>query len=536
MLTSFFFSSFFRLFFLTIPFTFAWQKKKIDPMKIFPTTSIKQLDAYTIENEPIASIDLMERAAEALAKAISERWSADTPFTVFAGPGNNGGDALAVSRLLAQKGYKPEVYLFNTKGSLSPDCEANKEKLNGVSGVVFHEITSQFVPPTLTADHVVIDGLFGSGLNKPLTGGFAAVVKYINASSATVVAIDIPSGLMGEDNTYNVQSGIIRADLTLSLQLPKLAFLFAENEPFVGEWQLLDIGLSEDAIEEMETDYYLLENEDMPYLLKTRGRFAHKGNFGRALLIAGSQGMAGASVLAARACLRSGVGLLTVHVPFCNNFIVQTAVPEAMTELDVSDTCFASSSDADDYQAVGVGPGLGQAEETEVALFEQIDACSVPMVLDADALNLLGEKRSYLGRLPKGSILTPHPKELERLVGKCQNSYERLTKARELAKTAEVHIILKGAYSAVITPSGKCYFNITGNPGMATGGSGDVLTGILLALLAQGYEPEAAACLGAYVHGLAGDIACKKHGTIGMTAGDIVTCLPLAWRMLEEEV
>lgn len=502
-------------------------------MKIFPTTSIKQLDAYTIENEPITSIDLMERAAHALAEAIAERWSADTPLTVFAGPGNNGGDALAVSRLLAQQGYKPEVYLFNTKGALSADCEANKERLAGLTGVDFHEVTSQFVPPVLTADHVVLDGLFGSGLNKALSGGFAAVVKYINASPSTVVAIDVPSGLMGEDNTYNVSSNIIRAHLTLSLQLPKLAFLFAENAPYVGEWQLLDIGLSEDAMEEMETDFCLLENEDMPDLLKPRGKFAHKGNFGRALLIAGSQGMAGASVLAARACLRSGVGLLTVHVPFCNNFIVQTSVPEAMTELDVSDTCFASPADTDDYQAVGVGPGLGQAEETEVALFEQIDSCQTPMVLDADALNLLGEKRTYLGRLPKESILTPHPKELERLVGKCQNSYERLMKARELAKTAGVHIVLKGAYSAIVSPSGKCRFNVTGNPGMATGGSGDVLTGVLLALLAQGYDAETAACLGTYVHGLAGDIACKKHGAVGMTAGDVVNCLPLAWKMLE---
>lgn len=503
-------------------------------MKIFPTTSIKQLDALTIENEPISSIDLMERASRALVKAISERWDPDTPMTVFAGPGNNGGDALAVSRLLAGKGYKLEVYLFNTTGSLSPDCNTNKERLAGIANIIFHEVTSQFTPPTLTADHVIIDGLFGSGLNKALSGGFAAVVKYINASSATVVAIDIPSGLMGEDNTYNVQSNIIRANLTLSLQLPKLAFLFAENEPYVGEWQLLDIGLSEEAMEDMETDFQLLENEDMPYLLKSRNKFAHKGDFGRALLIAGSQGMAGASVLAAKACLRSGVGTLTVHVPFCNNQIVQTSVPEAMTQIDISETCFASAIDTDDYQAVAIGPGLGKAAETEVALMEQIAACQTPMVVDADALNLLGEKRSYIGRLPKGSILTPHPKELERLVGKCQNSYERLMKARELAKTANVHIILKGAYSAIIAPNGKCWFNTTGNPGMATGGSGDVLTGVILALLAQGYETETAARLATYVHGLAGDIACKKQGVIGMTAGDIISKLPMAWRMLED--
>ena len=509
-------------------------------IKIFPTIQIKELDAYTIENEPVASIDLMERASQALAKTISERWNTETPFTVFAGPGNNGGDALAVSRLLAQQGYRVEVYLFNTKGSLSPDCETNKKRLTELSGIDFHEITTQFVPPELTARHVVLDGLFGSGLNKPLSGGFAAVVKYINSSPATVVALDVPSGLMGEDNTYNIQANIIRADLTLSLQLPKLAFLFAENEQFVGEWQLLDIGLSEEAINEKETDFVLAEHGDMPPMLKVRSKFAHKGNFGRALLIAGSQGMAGASVLAARACLRSGIGLLTVHIPFCNNFIVQTSVPEAMTEIDINDVRFSCATDTDDYQAVGIGPGLGKAGDTEAALLEQIESCQTPMVVDADALNLLGEHRSYIGRLPKGSILTPHPKELERLVGKCQNSYERLTKACELAQSAGVHIILKGAYSAVITPEGKCWFNSTGNPGMATGGSGDVLTGVVLALLAQGIalciRPLLqSARLAAYVHGLAGDIARKKHGAMGMTAGDIVDCLPLAWRMLEEE-
>ncbi len=503
-------------------------------MKIFPTTSIKQLDAYTIESEPIASIDLMERAAHALAKAIAERWDdVSTPLVVFAGPGNNGGDALAVARLLAGQGYELEVYLFNTKGQLSPDCEANKERLAGLGGIVFHEITSQFVPPQLTEDHVVIDGLFGSGLNKPLSGGFAAVVKYINASPARVVAIDIPSGLMGEDNSGNIASCIVRADVTLTLQLPKLAFLFAENAPYVGEWEMLDIGLSEEAIDEMDTDFYLTEPDDVNWRLKTRDKFAHKGNFGRALLIAGSQGMAGASVLAAKACLRSGVGLLTVHVPFCNNFIVQTSVPEAMTEIDFSETCFSGAVDTDDFQAVGIGPGLGKSPETENAVLEQVESCQVPMVVDADALNLLGEHRSYLGQLPKGSILTPHPKELERLVGKCQNSYERLMKARELARSADVYIVLKGAYSAVISPSGRCWFNTTGNPGMATGGSGDVLTGVLLAMLAQGYDAETAARLGVYVHGLAGDIAARKQGETAMTAGDIVASLPMAWRMLE---
>lgn len=502
-------------------------------MKIFPTSDIKQLDAYTIENEPVASIDLMERAAHALTEAITGQWGVKTHFAVFAGPGNNGGDALAVARLLGSQGYRVEVFLFNTKGQLSPDCAVNKERLADVPGVDFHEVTSQFVFPKLTADDVIIDGLFGSGLNKPLAGGFAAVVKCINASPAQVVSIDIPSGLMGEDNSFNAPSGIVRADLTLSLQLPKLAFLFPECEAYVGRWRLLDIGLSREGMDTLSTAYGLTEPDDVKRLLKPRGKFAHKGCFGRALLIAGSQGMAGASVLSARACLRSGVGLLTLHVPFCNNGIVQTAVPEAMTELDLSDTCFATATDVDDYQAVAIGPGLGRSPETVAALIEQVETSDTPMVLDADALNILGENRALLSHLPKGSILTPHPVELERLVGKCRSSFERLERARELARSADVHVVLKGAYTAVLSPDGMCRFNPTGNPGMATGGSGDVLTGVLLALLAQGYEPGDAARLGVYVHGLAGDLAAETRGVIGLTAGDVVEALPQAWMQLQ---
>lgn len=505
-------------------------------MKIFPTYRIKELDTYTIEQEPIASIDLMERAAEALTDALVERWSdKDTPFVLFAGPGNNGGDALAVARLLAQRGYRQlQAVLFNPKGDLSADCQINVDRLIRVPEVRFQVVTRQFTPPELTSRHIVIDGLFGSGLNKPLSGGFATVVRYINASRATVVAIDIPSGLMGEDNSYNDSSCIIKAHLTLSLQLPKLAFLFAENEPYVGQWELLDIGLSEEGIDELPTDWQTQEWDDVAPLLRPRSRFAHKGTFGKALLIAGSQGMAGASILAAKAALHSGLGLLKVHVPFCNNLIVQTAVPEAITLIDFSDTCFSEWEESDGLQAVAVGPGLGQHKETEEALIDQINNTLCPMVVDADALNLLSAHRSLLGHLPKGSILTPHPGEMDRLVGGCQNSFERLQKAIQLAQTAQVHIVLKGAYTVLIAPDGRCWFNTTGNSGMATAGSGDVLTGILLALLAQGYDPLTAARLGVYVHGLAGDLAAKRVGEIGMTAGTLVEMLPAAWCMMQK--
>ena len=472
-------------------------------MKILTCTQQKEADAYTIANNNILSINLMEKAASLIANEICKRWDQSHRIVVFAGAGNNGGDAVAVAR---------------------QEC----------GFTAYHEISNSFDPPKLFEEDVVIDGLFGSGLNKPLSGGFASVVQYINASSAQVVSIDIPSGLMGEDNSNNSRQNIIHADLTLSIQLPKLAFLFPENEDIVGEWKLLDIGISPEFIRQADTPYIITEAQDVSQLIKPRKRFAYKNNFGHALLIAGSNGMAGASVLAARACLRSGTGLLTVHVPVCNHDILQTAVPEAIVQNDVHELYFAEPVDLDNYQAIAIGPGIGQEEETALATLDQLADCYIPAVLDADAINILSSHRNYLNRLPKGSILTPHIGELERIIGKCNNSFERLTKAKELAAYLQCYMVVKGAYTVVITPQGKFYFNPTGNPGMATGGSGDVLTGIILALLAQGYQPENAARLGIYVHGLAGDIACRRMGEISLTASDIIDALPEAWKVLSE--
>ena len=279
---------------------------------------------------------------------------------------------------------------------------------------------------------------------------------------------------------------------------------------------------------------FITEEEEIRSLIKPRKRFAHKGTFGHALLIAGSYGMAGASILSARACLRSGVGLLTVHVPIHNHDLLQTTVPEAIVQTDIHDHYFAEPVDTDRYQAIAIGPGLGQEEDTALAMMEQIQGCPVPLVLDADAINIFGTHRNWLSRMPKRCILTPHLKELERLIGKCMDTYERLTKTKELAAYLQSYIIIKGSWSTVVTPEGNCYFNPTGNPGMATAGSGDVLTGILAALLAQGYTQEDACRLGVYVHGLAGDIAAEEKGEIGTTSSDLIDALPAAWKKLTE--
>ena len=505
-------------------------------MKIFTSAQIRELDNYTIEHEPIKSIDLMERAAKALTRAITERWSPGVPVVVFAGPGNNGGDALAVSRMLAEQGYKVQTFLFNISGHLSADCAENKRRLaeNRRTKNQFVEVTQEFDPPQLERGMLVVDGLFGSGLNKPLNGGFASLVKYINASAAEVVSIDMPSGLMTEDNTYNVRQNIIRADLTLTLGQEKLSMLFAENQQYIGELCVLDIQLSREGIEKIDSQYTMTELDDIRPLLLSRAPFAHKGTMGNALIIAGSYGMAGAAILATEACLRSGAGKVTCHSPRKNVAIMQVAVPEAVLQIEREETTFSEAVDTEDFQALGIGPGLGTSEQTAIAVIAQLRRTQCPLVCDADAINILANHRAWMQQLPKDIILTPHPKEFDRLEGHSADSYERLSKARDLSQRIQAYIILKGHYSALCCPDGHIVFNTTGNAGMATAGSGDVLTGILTGLLARGYGRREACIVGMYLHGLAGDLAAREVGEESLVARDIIKFLPQAFLELKD--
>lgn len=478
----------------------------------------------------------MERAAKAITHAITEEWTTHTPVVVFAGPGNNGGDALAVARLLINEGYKVKTYLFNITNHLSDDCVLNRQRLlDGKHAKDLIEVTAKFDPPELTADMLVVDGLFGSGLNKPLAGGFASLVKYINQSPAKVVSIDVPSGLMSEDNTYNVRANIIHAYLTLTLHERKLSFLFGDAQQFIGKLKVLDIRLSPEYIQKTEAQYYVLEENDIRSRLLHREDFAHKGNMGNALIVAGSYGMSGAAVLATRACLRSGVGKVTAITPRKNYDIMQIAVPEAVLQMDHEETAFTEAVDTDGFDALGIGPGLGRQETTAIAMIAQIRRAQCPIVADADALNILASHRAWMQQLPKGIIMTPHPQELDRLTGSPANAdYERLHRTCELAKSLQAYIILKGHNSALCLPNGNVIFNPTGNSGMATAGSGDVLTGIITALLARGYHQQNACMVGMYLHGLAGDLAAKELGKESLVASDIIDHLPQAFQYLED--
>ena len=484
-------------------------------MKVLSAAQMRLLERLSIESDNVTSLDLMERAACAVTDAISHRWDTSHRLVVFAGPGNNGGDALAVSRMMIAAGYSVEVFLFNVKNALSPDCSTNRTRLVALAEdkktdgrLVFHEIRQGFDFPELSASDIIIDGLFGTGLSRPLDGGFASLVKALNAAGNAVVAIDMPSGLMSEENSYNDNSRIIRATLTLAIHRPKPSHLMPENEPFVGELVILPIGLSEEREAQIASHLNISERTQMAAFLHRRPRYAHKGTMGHALLMAGSKGMAGAAIMAAKACLRGGVGKVTVCTAAVNVLPLQVSVPEAIVQTAGG---VINEQTMSAYQAVGMGPGMGTDDMGSVML-RVMRSVQSPLVLDADALTLIGQHREWLERVPTGTVLTPHVGELERIIGHHKDGWVRLQHACELARSHGLNVLVQGHHSAVIKPSGEVWFNPTGNPGMATAGSGDVLTGLITALLAQGYETSDALRLAVWVHGRAGDIAVGRVG------------------------
>lgn len=503
-------------------------------MKIFTTEQVRKIDTNTIENEPIHSINLMERAAKAFVYRFTQDVGIEKFIRIFAGPGNNGGDALAIARLLLNQNYRVTVYLVKINDQLSKDTQKNFDRLFDLDNMEVHVLNESDGFPLISEDEIIIDGLFGSGLNRPVEGFASKIINHLNASGATIYAIDIPSGLMGEDNSNINKNDIVKADFTFTFEFPFLTFLFPENEIYVGQWEVLPIKLNAEAIGKTETNFYYINKEDIKPILFMRNKFTHKGNFGHALLISGSYGKTGAAVLASKACLRSGVGLLTAFVPKTGFEIMQTAVPEAMLSTDEAEVLFCTPSELERFSAIGIGPGIGKSDAMKKSLHCLLNTVDLPMVIDADAINILAENPEWLNKLPLHSILTPHPKEFERLVGKWENSYHRLQKQIEFAAKYNVFIVLKGAYSSVACPDGTVLFNSTGNPGMATAGSGDALTGIILGLLAQSYSSDEAAVIGVYLHGLAGDMAASKNSQEALIASDIIEYLGKAFKSLRK--
>ncbi len=494
-------------------------------MKVFTAEQIREIDRTTIESEGISSMQLIERTAEGVVVEVVSRMKANNRIAVFAGPGNNGADALVAAIMLYEQGYSPEVFLFNIGGDkLSGDCLACRDRLlSQWPDADFTEVVKQFNRPLLDRNYIVIDGLFGTGLRDGLSGGFRELAKFISDSGAVVISIDIPSGLCADWNPNTVARNTVHATVTLGVQFPHLAFFIPENADIVGKWKTIDIGLSPTEIRRVAASFYYVERTDARRLLKPRSPFVSKADFGTAMLVTGSYGMMGAAVLSARGALRAGVGRLTVFSPRCGYETMQTSVPEAIFAASNADLNIGEIHASHAYNAIGIGPGIGTSESTTNALERFLTLYDKPLVLDADALNCIARRQTLLNHIPSHSILTPHAMEFDRMFGQHATAEARLQKAIDMARFHNVIIVLKGHYTAIVRPDGLVYFNSSGTPAMATPGAGDVLTGVITSLLAQGYKPEVAALLGVYIHGLAGQIAAETEGTYGVIAGDIAS-------------
>ena len=497
-------------------------------MKIFSAAQIKKWDAYTIAHEPIKAIDLMERAAQACTRWMMQHFSLHHPIQVFCGKGNNGGDGLAIARMLIQGQYKVTVYIVESENKGSPEFNANLEKLHHWDSQLQYISLNDHLP-VIEERTVIIDALFGTGLNKPPEGVAANLISHINQYDVPIVSIDLPSGLFADYSSK--ANNVVGATYTLSFQNNKLAFLLPENEPYCGEVYLLDIGLHPAFEKEEEAAFEMTETGFIKKIYKPRKKFSHKGTYGHAVLITGSHGMMGASVLSARACLRSGAGKLTCYIPECGYEIMQSSVPEAMCITSGEDH-LASVEEIAQFDAIGIGPGIGKYPSHTALLKDLLQTVKTPLLIDADALNMIAADKTLMASIPPLAVLTPHHREFERLFGPVSNDFERLQLALERSKEYRIYIVLKGHNTFISTPEGKGFFNSTGNAGMATAGSGDVLSGCITALLAQGYPPLEASLLGTYLHGLAGDIAAQRYSPEAMIAGDIVELMGEAFKQV----
>lgn len=495
-------------------------------MKILNAAQIRAWDAYTIEHSQLSSLALMERAAIVFTDWFSSIYDAKHPIIVLCGTGNNGGDGMAVARLLYYMNFEVQVVICRISTSESIDFQENKKRLP--SNIKRQVIETDAVYPSIAADVVLIDALFGTGLTRPIVGYWANFIFYINHLPNEIVSIDIPSGLFSDGITEG--GAIVEAHRVLSFQIPKLAFFLPQNK--VENFTFQTIGLLPSFLETVETSYQYVIKSLIQKIYKPRKKFSHKGTFGHALLMVGSRGMIGAAVLSAKACLRSGVGLLSVHSVNHAREILQTAVPEALFLGDSHNKLLTEVFDLHRFNTIGIGCGIGKDPLTSMVVKQTLEMYDKPLVIDADALNLISSYPAWLNAIPPLSILTPHPKEFERLFGKTRNDFEKINLLRQKSQTHNIIILLKGAHTAIALPDGNIFFNSTGNAGMATGGSGDVLTGILTGLLAQGYSPQEAAIFGVWIHGRSGDLAAQNIGFESIIASDLIENLGKVFKEL----
>ncbi|HTN68231.1 MAG TPA: NAD(P)H-hydrate dehydratase [Dysgonamonadaceae bacterium] len=498
-------------------------------MKILSSKTIRIVDAKTIKYNKISSLELMEAAAVAFFdRFVQKHTNQEKTIAIFCGMGNNGGDGLVLARLLHYAGYKVIVFIVKVRNISSNDYALNLEKVKR-TGVTISNITSAEEIPDLSDIKIVIDAIFGTGLSRELSGLAKKVIISINQERKHVVSVDVPSGLFLNKQTILA----ISANETITFQIPKLALFLPDNDKFVGNLTSVDIGLSTKAISEAKTDKYLITSQNLASILKPLNKFTHKGTQGHSLIIGGSLGKIGAISLASKAALKTGCGLVTAFIPQCGTDALQCYFPEAMVIEDKNRFFISSISYNIHPDAIAIGMGMGQNEETKQALYHFLLQSPKTLVIDADALNILAENSDWLSLLQPNTILTPHPAELARLIGNWKNDFEKIESARAFAQKYTIIIVIKGAHTLIID-SNNLYVNSSGTPALATAASGDILSGMIAGLLAQSYEPIIAAQLGVYIHGMTANITSDKINPRAFIASDIIDNIGKVYDIMDD--
>jgi hydroxyethylthiazole kinase-like uncharacterized protein yjeF len=503
-------------------------------MKILSKEQIYQGDKITIEKQNISSADLMERAGIQIFNWLHKRMQgAQVPIRVFCGIGNNGGDGLVLARHLITHGYNVLTYVVNCSDKRSKDFLINYDKIKNVTHDWTLLLSCKEEFPTIDKDDIIVDAVFGIGLNRPADDWVKALFQHFNTSKAFTVSIDMPSGLY-TDKIPEDENAVVWSDYTLSFVSPKLVFFLPETAKFVTQWSVLDISIDEEYLSEIETEVEFIEKYEVLSIYKPRDKFSHKGHFGHSLIIGGSYDKIGAVTLTSRAALSTGAGLITAYIPKCGYTILQASFPEAMVITDKNEDYISKIDFNIKPTVIGIGVGLGTHTKTIDAFEVFLKQNKRPLVIDADGLNILSKKKSLLKHLPKNTVLTPHPKELERLIGKWKDDFDKLNKVKTFSKKHKVIVVIKGANTITVFKD-KLYINSTGNPGMATAGSGDVLTGIITGLISQKYTSLEATIFGVYLHGKAADIAVEDIGNESLISSHIIEYLGEAYLDLFEQ-
>lgn len=503
---------------------------------IYNHKQIKLLESNILEHQGMTEEELRAQKSNAFCMQFKKDFFGRQKIVLFTGPNENGALGLRIATTLASLSHDIMVVLLNPTGTLPEEVILERDNFLASFEEYLMEVTSQFAPPIINENDIIIDAICGTEQQTPLTGTIPNVIRYLNSLVATKISVGIPSGLLESDNRDNDYSKIFAAQLTYTFFSPKLSFLFKENSSYIGVWTVMNLGVQLPK-SSIESDFQFFGSLDMEQAIPKRPRHSHKYDFGKVLLIAGSKGMVGASILAGKAALYSGAGHLTLHIPQGYEGAIHAALPEALVSSDASNNYLtATNLDIKDYDAIAVGPGLGRAKESELALEQILKHSQCPIILDADALNLIAfSEKDLLNHIPKGSILTPHEGEFDRLFGASSSSFERLMRAKEIAQEKQIYILLKGAYSATCSIDGKVYFNTSGNPGLATAGTGDVLTGILLALLGKGHSALESCCIAAFIHGFSADLYASSFCQESLTATQLIEQIPIAFKRYKND-